>query len=638
MVIYRKQHDHLQFCDWCGVAIVPVDAHTEYDNHLAECPVLLHFATWLSIPFVPLPHGSATRRHSHADAGGSGQPGHGLRGAKRSRDEEKEGITIKALFARQRIQSSRTDQNDVSHGHTGPETRERPDGTAIPEQLCALPLNSEGGHDCTSSTRECQLEKGSTAESGHHAIETTFVSIPDEDLDSKDLQVEGLQEGRSPLAIKSTIPIGAAGRVVAIPSVESREQEIGAGSQDSKHSHGRDVGDLGADSSSHRTTNSGHSIPLPAEQDQGRPSHSLEVGIGHEEWKDPQPPPVSAGELSVATGISEDQNASSGSVQDGRRFDENAQEQMNRGDLCLRLMQTVLTNDDVQCFVNTVFITVFWTHLLCSDFNSNTWGTYTGPLIRILMAETETPLGIRHHPFFGAGFEQWNLLRSHGQHDYGDFLCFFLGWLGTTLVAQTFQRRYLTDAGVVIAEKSAPHTTILLHSELWQDLACFPSFQQILDNWTQVNGMTSALVIASRIVCFQFCRFQSMIFADSSSFDFGDLTVFLTAFTNDQMATARIPYRVVALVSYAGDSWRGHYTCAISCTGPCGKAMWIFHDDNKSPQRWYVLPSWFTNTITHVWLVRSDKYVSWQIPQDTLDSESSDPRASALEWVLAELS
>ncbi len=100
MVIYRKQHDHLQFCDWCGVAIVDVDAHTEYDNHLAECPVLLHFATWLSIPFVPLPHGSATRRHSNADAGGSGQHGHGLRGAKRPRDEEKEGLTIKDLFAK----------------------------------------------------------------------------------------------------------------------------------------------------------------------------------------------------------------------------------------------------------------------------------------------------------------------------------------------------------------------------------------------------------------------------------------------------------------------------------------------------------------------------------------------------------
>ena len=640
MVIYRKQHDHLQFCDWCGVAIVPVNPHTEYDNHLAECPVLLHFATWLSIPFVPLPHGSTTRRHSNADAGGSGQYGHGLRGAKRPRDEEKEGlsISIKDIFSRQRLQSSRIVKNDVPHGHTGPETRAGPDGTAIPKQLCAVPVNSKGRNADPTASRECQLEEGSATASSHDAIETTFVSIPAENPDPTGLQIEGLQEGRSSLAIKPAISTCATGWVMAVPSVEPWEQEIGAGCQDSKHSYGRDVGDPGTNPSSNRTANSSHSFPLPPEQEQGSSCHTLEVGTGYEERKTACSSPVFTGEFCVATDLSADQNAPSGSVQDGRRFDEDDEAQVNRDELCTHLIRMVLLNDDVQCFVNTVFLTVMWTHFLCSDFYMDTWGTHTGPLLRILLTETDNPLGIRSHPFFGAVFEQWQQLRSHGQHDYGDFLGFFLGWLGTTLVAQTFQRRYLTADGVVIAEKSAAHTTILLHSELWQDLESFPSFQLIIDNWTQVNGMTSALAIASRLVCFQFCRFQSMMFADSSSFDFGDLTVFLTAFTNDQMATARISYRVAALVSYAGDSWRGHYTCAIPCTGPCGKAMWIFHDDNKSPQRWYILPSWFSYTVTHVWLVRSDKYVNWQIPQDILDSASPDPRACALERVLAELS
>ncbi len=222
----------------------------------------------------------------------------------------------------------------------------------------------------------------------------------------------------------------------------------------------------------------------------------MEIGTRHEEWQDAHSPTGSAGELCVAVDLSKDQNASPCSVQDGRRIDEDAEEEVNRGELCLHLMRTVLVNDDVQCFVNTVFLTVYWTHLLCSDFTLRTWGIHTGPLIHILLADTAHPLCIRQHPFFGAGFDQWNILRSHGQHDYGDFLSFFLGWLGTTLVAQTFQRRFLTDAGVVIAEKSAPYTMILLHSELWQDLACSPLFQNIVDNWTQVNGMTSAMVIA----------------------------------------------------------------------------------------------------------------------------------------------
>ena len=72
MVIYRKQHDDLKFCDWCGTTIIPVDANIEYDDHLAECPVLLHFATWLSIPFLARYHGSDPRGRPNANVGGTG--------------------------------------------------------------------------------------------------------------------------------------------------------------------------------------------------------------------------------------------------------------------------------------------------------------------------------------------------------------------------------------------------------------------------------------------------------------------------------------------------------------------------------------------------------------------------------------
>ena len=82
MIIYRRQRDHLQYCDGCGQTIVTVDPHTEYDNHLAECPVLLHFATWLSTPFLPLTHGSSTKGHPNADAGGAGQHGMDYTGLK----------------------------------------------------------------------------------------------------------------------------------------------------------------------------------------------------------------------------------------------------------------------------------------------------------------------------------------------------------------------------------------------------------------------------------------------------------------------------------------------------------------------------------------------------------------------------
>ena len=83
-----------------------------------------------------------------------------------------------------------------------------------------------------------------------------------------------------------------------------------------------------------------------------------------------------------------------------------------------------------------------------------TWGDQTGELLDILSGGNIVPLSIRHHSLFQAGFARWHALRSHGQHDYGDFLSCVLGRLGTTLVAQMTQRRLSTEAGVVVAEKS----------------------------------------------------------------------------------------------------------------------------------------------------------------------------------------
>ena len=82
MVIHKRGHDHLTTCDWCGITITPTHPNAEYDDHLAECPVLLHFATWLLIPLTPAPHGSSAGGCSHPASGCAGTPG-GVRGSKR---------------------------------------------------------------------------------------------------------------------------------------------------------------------------------------------------------------------------------------------------------------------------------------------------------------------------------------------------------------------------------------------------------------------------------------------------------------------------------------------------------------------------------------------------------------------------
>ena len=641
MVIYRRQHDHLQNCDWCGKKIVPVDALTEYDDHLAECPALLHFATWLALPLHPLSHGDSTGRHSNADVGGSRQHGLGLRGVKRTRPEEAEGSTtntsIKDFFARQRLQRGQHVQDDDANGQSSAPPRAGSDGNTVPEQLRTLPVDEQGRHDCTPAPREHQLEEGPTAEHGGQTPSTTSVSLPPENSDSTSHQVKGKQIGRPSLDLKHQISTGDARWIMAVSSLEPCQQAPGVGREETQHTHGGVVDPARTDSSSIGATLTGGQVPFSPEQDQGCPSYPLEARDRCEEHQTSSTASRSDGELGMAIDLTTHQTTPFDSKQTGRRTHEIHEAEVNRLQLCCNLMALTLVNDDVQCYVNTVFITVYWTHLLCSDFVINTWGSHTVGMMQLLVDHAVAPLCIRQRPFFAAGFQQWEGLRSHGQHDYGDFLCFFLGWLNTNLVDQMFQRRYTTDAGVVIADKSSRHAPILLHSELWSEIPGVKRFQSIVDSWTQVQGMTSALVVASKIICFQFCRFQSMTLADRTSFDFGNLCIYLTAYTNDQVSTARIPYRVVALVHYSGDSWSGHYTCAISYNDSYGQQGWLHYDDNRPPNVWREIPEWFTWNISHVWLVRADRFLEWHVPPSAPAVSDVAARAQALEEVLANL-
>ncbi len=144
--------------------------------------------------------------------------------------------------------------------------------------------------------------------------------------------------------------------------------------------------------------------------------------------------------------------------------------------------------------------------------------------------------------------------------------------------------------------------------------------------------MLQALELASHIVCFQICRFLDSSTSDRTAFDFGDLKMYLPCFTDARLNVARIPYQVAAWVHYSGNSSGGHYNCAVAVLDKYGVSTWLFHDDNCQPVMWTILPEWFTYDITHVWLIRCDKYIQWKQPADAPPSQEH-----AMAQVLAQL-
>ena len=360
----------------------------------------------------------------------------------------------------------------------------------------------------------------------------------------------------------------------------------------------------------------------------------METGIGHEGSQTTHLIDDLGEQQCVAIDPSTSQTSPPNAVSYGGRSYEAYPEEVDRQKYGHILSQIVLVNDDVQCYVNATFLTIMWTHLMCGGFNVTSWGELTTVFLGIVMDGQTTPLSLRRHAQLQSGFAQWQQLRGESsttQQDYGEFLHYFHSWICSRHVALTTSRRFITGDMIRTAEKSDAYAPILLHADLWTDLPKPVSFQAVVDQWQQSNGMIQALDQASHIVCFQICRFQDTNEIDRTALAVDPHRVNLPCFTDSRLGIARIPYHIAALVHYSGNSRGGHYNCVIAHLDKYGETTWLFHDDNCKPIGWKMIPEWFLYDVTHVWLIRGDKHQPWKP-----SIEGATSQESALATVLAQ--
>ena len=634
MVIDRKGHDHLTTCDWCGVSIVPTHANNEYDDHLAECPALLHFATWLLIPLTPLTHGNRSGGLSQPNSGCAGSID-GLRGTKRPLHEETQDSSngIKAAFERQRFRQSgarplQSADIALSIDSASRKGFEQPSST---EHIHPLPVDGSQQPDAPTSPNKCNVEAATGETSGH----TVSTAMPDpqpaSNSDPAGHQSHGIQEGGPVVAVERAEQAHPSGLILAIPEMGSFDKDLGAGCQMSKHQHEGDDADPRAALQENGQTHIRHQVPCIAEQNEAGASHSVAFGAGYEGSPATCPVDDVGEQQCVATHSSSSQTASSTTIPLGRRPYEAHMQEIDRWRYGHIMSQLVLVNADVQCYVNATFLTIMWTHLMCCDFNGSSWGELTTTFLGIVMEGQTLPLSLWNHSQLQSGFAQWQQLRGESsttQQDYSEFLHYFLSWIS----AQTTSRRFVHADVVKTVEKSDAFAPILLHSDLWNDLPHPVQLQTVLNQWHQSNGMIQALEQASHIVCFQICRFQTTTLLDRTAIELGSMRATLPVFTDSRLAIASVPYQVAALVHYHGDSTGGHYNCVIAHLDKYGDLVWLFHDDNCKPIGWKLIPEWFLYDVTHVWMVRSDKYQPWKPA-----SEKPLSQEHALATVLAHL-
>ena len=237
------------------------------------------------------------------------------------------------------------------------------------------------------------------------------------------------------------------------------------------------------------------------------------------------------------------------------------------------------------------------------------------PFTTLLWGGPNQTIDLKNHAAMQEGMRQWNQLRRGGQQDLSEFLVFLLGWMHTKMVSQGFERRYITNDDVTIMEKGGQHSPIILVADLWKDLPTPLPFAGIIENWMKQQGMQTALVTASPLLCWQVCRFEMMGHADSRPLTFGDLDFKVGVFTaQTSLNVATVSYKMIAAMQYSGTSMQGHYRSVV-----LNDDQWLLFDDNMVPTFHSSIPDWFLTKISHVWMFRKDLYRPIRSAQPAVD-------------------
>ena len=598
MVQEFHHNDSEQTCEWCLADITTTAIDGDLSSHLSECGVLRNLLTWLCLPLVA--HGDGTTRSTH---GSTGIVGRGLGSQKRPPPETpKRPLTISALFQRQQLQ--RHYQDDSVDGDPTASPRKRPCSTTEPRQLHPFPTHGTGWDHFKHPEPIFGVEEERQARE-HVSFAPAPAALhphPDPRAPSQDpeLQERGQASGSQHQVTTAT------GRYeLAFSSMVSSEE--GAGDK-WKTTINPDGGDDSKRDDSHGTLQTGGNsgqISLPETSAKPGQGHSLEARLGHETSRSARAPQEACTIESLAASVHEDQAAlpstgkNCGSIAADASTQGQEERMIHQVNLCLQTI--TLINQDVACYINSTCWTVCWVHLLCTRQSMMEWLHSGSTCMNFLQDGPDQEINLKHHASMGDGMMQWNQLRRGGQQDLSEFLTFLLGWLDTKMVSMGYERRFLTESGVQTAEKGDLHSPITLAADFWQHLSSPLSVELILDNWMNQHGMQTALTIASPLLCWQVCRFKDIGEPDLRPLDLGNLSFRVAAFTGQNMACAKIPYTIIAVVTYEGTSMQGHYQCAVHLNDHL-----LLMNDNVKPRLHKMLPEWFLRGISHIWMVRTD--------------------------------
>lgn len=201
---------------------------------------------------------------------------------------------------------------------------------------------------------------------------------------------------------------------------------------------------------------------------------------------------------------------------------------------------------------------------------------------------------------------------SISQQDAAEFIQHWLQLLKSDAFDMRWEKRLQTAEGVRIMDHHSAYTPICFKFEPSHLSMPHIDLTALGTAWHQVDGMCTGLIQASVCLCIHLDRYlqgPNGLSKCTNSLTH-DTEVMLPIFTSEQTDFDHVGYTIVALMAHQGSDAAGHYRTALKVTphimAKTHPVNWLLLDDWRSPEPIWALPTWFEQSVTVAWLIRTD--------------------------------
>ena len=207
-----------------------------------------------------------------------------------------------------------------------------------------------------------------------------------------------------------------------------------------------------------------------------------------------------------------------------------------------------------------------------------------------------------------------SLTHHISQHDAAEFVSSWIDQMRTRVFQMGWERRLENEGRTELIDESVGSCPIHLQFTPFQLQLKQCSLQSLINTWHQAHGMVAALLHDSVCLC---VHIERCIALDVPPYVSRCLVAIdpeedcaFSVFSSSDIETDLLEYTVVAAQAHVGSDNAGHYRTALrilpSITRGVVPSAWLLCDDGQAPEPVWMLPRWFMQHMTLVWLVRSE--------------------------------